>query len=95
MVPNSNNLGYEWIASFLYLMPQYFWASSVEASNHLGISESTLNLWREIGYLKEGTHWRFLNCTNKSLGVIYHLDWCQEEMEYWKSHHALIQGLAA
>ena len=74
------------------------WASSIEASQFLGVTESTLSLWREIGYLKPGTHWR--TSPNSSASpwtpdVIYHLRWCKEEMEYWRSHDARINDLAA
>ena len=74
------------------------WVSSIAASNNLGVSETTLILWREIGYLKHGTHWRRLNefiSVNATEEILYHMDWCKEEMEYWKSHNAIIEGLAA
>ena len=79
-------------------MPESPWVSSVSACKELGIDQKTLDLWREVGYLKEGTHWRYIykkyHLFNKSI-FIYHLNWCKEEMEYWKSHHAHIQGLVA
>ena len=78
-------------------MAEFTWVSSLEASNQLGVSENTLKTWREVGYLKSGTHWRCSdeNNSNKHSEFLYHLNWCKEEMEYWKSHHANIQGLVA
>ncbi len=74
------------------------WATSIEASNFLGVSENTLELWREIGYLKAGTHWRSAPISQVSPWrpeVIYHLRWCKEEMEYWRAHDARIVEIAA
>ena len=34
------------------------WVTEKEASNQLGVEEATLQFWREIGYLRPGTHWR-------------------------------------
>ena len=70
------------------------WISSNEASKEFGVSEQKLSLWREIGYLKAGTHWRSapeekMVRHSKSKPwqpeVIYHIDWCKEEIEYWRS----------
>ncbi len=67
------------------------WVTSKKASELLGVSEQTLNKWREVGYLKPGTHWR----SSPGLGqqpwspqVIYHLLWCKEKIEYWRMHDA-------
>ena len=84
--------------SIILRMSDYHWVSSKEASNKLGINEDILGLWRDIGYLKYGTHWKRSKTNhnkNKTLDYVYHLSWCKEEMEYWKSHHAHIEGLAA
>ena len=62
------------------------WFSEKEASNQLGISQSTLRLWREVGYLKPGTHWRSSpneECLPWNPNVIYHLRWCKEVIAYW------------
>tara|TARA_Y100001968_G_C19202562_1_gene640709 strand:- start:350 stop:583 length:234 start_codon:yes stop_codon:yes gene_type:complete len=72
------------------------WAYSDETALCLEVSINTLNLWREIGYLKYGTHWRKLESKKQNDNeIVYHINWCMEEMEYWKSHHANIQGLLA
>ncbi len=79
-------------------MQETAWVGSSEASKFLGVSESTLQLWREIGYLKPGTHWRSspkAQHTPWKPEVIYHLRWCKEEMDYWRAHDARISGLAA
>ena len=77
-------------------MSDYPWASSLKASIHLGVTEKTLNHWREIGYLKYGTHWRnsvSIATTPRTSEVVYQVNWCKEEMEYWRSHNAIIEGL--
>ena len=60
------------------------WVSGEEASSSLGVTEGTLQLWREVGYLKPGTHWR--SSPDKQSRpwkpeVIYHLPWCREESD--------------
>ncbi len=74
------------------------WVSGQEVSESLGISEKTLQRWREIGYLKPGTHWRSAPKPQSipwKPEVIYHLRWCKEEMEYWLAQDAPINDLAA
>ena len=70
-------------------MSYRFWFDELEASSHLGVSTKTLTHWRELGFLKEGTHWRVeADCISGQ--VLYRLSWCQEEMIYWKDHDACI-----
>ena len=74
------------------------WGTPTEASSRLGVSERTLHLWREIGYLKPGTHWRSANKTQAmpwKPEVIYHLQWCKEEIDYWLAQDAPINDIAA
>ncbi len=74
------------------------WLSEHEASKKLGVKEETLQLWREVGYLKPGTHWRSsLNSDSSPWKpeVIYHLSWCEEEIDYWLSEDAPINKFAA
>ena len=69
------------------------WVSELEASFKLGVCVETLSFWREVGYLKPGTHWRSSHNAQTAPWkpeVIYHLRWCREEMEYWRSHDASI-----
>ena len=79
----------------LELMTDNPWANSSEASKYLGVSEQTLQHWREIGYLKPGTHWR--SSPHSQLipwtpEVIYHLRWCKEEMDYWRDQDAPVNS---
>ena len=74
------------------------WVNEEEASISLGLSEETLQKWREVGYLKPGTHWR--SCPNEQPvpwkpKVIYHLSWCKEIIEYWREEDAPISSLVA
>ena len=79
-------------------MTDPFWLNEKEASIRLGVSEITLRRWREIGYLKPGTHWRS-SPDSEALPwkptVIYHLRWCKEVIDYWKGKDAPISELAA
>ncbi len=79
-------------------MNQSPWVTEKEASKILGVNESTLSHWREIGYLKPGTHWRSSNEEQQIPWkpiVIYHIRWCKEVMDYWKQHDAHIFNMAA
>ncbi len=74
------------------------WLLEEEASRHLGVSSGTLQHWREIGYLKPGTHWRSAPDETAfpwNPKVIYHLRWCKEIIEYWKEKQAPLSDLAA
>ncbi len=74
------------------------WVNQKLASEKLGVSEETLNSWREIGYLKPGTHWRS-SPENEHRpwkpSVIYHLRWCKEIIDYWDKEDAPISRLVA
>ncbi len=70
------------------------WVSEIEASNHLCVNQDTLRNWREIGYLKEDTHWCYADPLDKQT-VIYHLAWTEEEMNYWCAKDSRIMDFAA
>ena len=74
------------------------WLLEDEASKELGVTKKTLRYWREVGYLKPGTHWRSAPVDNVSPWnpkVIYHLCWCKEIIEYWRSKDAPLSDIAA
>ena len=74
------------------------WVTEQEASVQLGVSERTLQRWREVGYLKPGTHWRSAASSQPipwRPEAIYHLRWCQEEMDHWREKHAPLSDIAA
>tara|TARA_Y100001968_G_scaffold303791_1_gene318256 strand:+ start:240 stop:479 length:240 start_codon:yes stop_codon:yes gene_type:complete len=74
------------------------WADEKETSQLLGVSQQTLREWREIGYLKPGTHWRS-SPSEESVPwtpkVIYHVSWCREIIEYWREEDAPVSNMAA
>ena len=77
-------------------MKESTWVNSVEASQLFGVSEKTLNYWREAGYLPNGTYWRkSLKENIYSSEYMYRIKWCKEKMDYWKSHNANIKDIAA
>ena len=74
------------------------WLLEEDASKHLGVSSRTLQHWREVGYLKPGTHWRSAESKNSlpwKPEVIYHLNWCKEIIEYWRKRDAPLSDLVA
>ena len=74
------------------------WLSEEDASKHLGVSEKTLQHWREVGYLKPGTHWRSSSSSRYlpwKPKVIYHINWCKERIEYWRDRDVPLKDLAA
>ena len=74
------------------------WLLEEEACKELGVSSETLENWREIGYLKPGTHWRSAHKVQAmpwKPEVIYHLRWCKEEIDYWLAQDAPINDIAA
>ncbi|ABX08662.1 hypothetical protein [Prochlorococcus marinus] len=84
--------------NFYLLMKETQWLDEKVASKELGVSPATLKLWREVGYLKPGTHWRSAPHDDSlpwTPNVIYHLSWCKEVIEYWKDKDAPITTIAA
>ena len=74
------------------------WVSGKEASQLLGVSEKTLEILRDRGYLKCGTHWRTSGEVSPipwTQVTIYHLRWCREEIDHWLSRDAPINDIAA
>tara|TARA_Y100001968_G_C18842102_1_gene474028 strand:- start:234 stop:473 length:240 start_codon:yes stop_codon:yes gene_type:complete len=74
------------------------WVNEQEASHRLGVSQEILRKWREVGYLKPGTHWRSSPVDQPNPWtphVIYHLRWCKEIIEYWREEDAPISDIAA
>ena len=61
------------------------WLSEKEASVFLSIDEQSLELLREMGYLKPGSHWRSSNDPKQlpwKPKVFYFISGCKEVLEY-------------
>ncbi|WP_320664250.1 MerR family transcriptional regulator [Prochlorococcus sp. MIT 1223] len=74
------------------------WLNELEASKKLGVTKDTLRIWREIGYLKPGTHWRSAPSPQDnpwSPKVIYHVRWCKEIIDYWAKEDAPVSRQVA
>ncbi len=56
------------------------YATTRQASDYLGVSESTLYLLRKNGILKANIDWRRKFPTRKS-GVLYDLDQCEKTLQ--------------
>ena len=63
------------------------WLSEKEASEVLRVDEQSLELMRESGYLKPGSHWRSSNDPEQlpwKPKVFYFISGCKEVIEYWQ-----------
>ena len=66
------------------------WLSEKEASEVLRVDEQSLEVMRERGYLKPGSHWRSLNDPNQlpwKPKVSYFISGCKEVVEYWQKNN--------
>ena len=65
------------------------WLSEKEASKVLKVDKQSLEVMRERGYLKPGSHWRSSN-DSKQLPwkpkVFYFIEGCKEVIEYWQNN---------
>ncbi len=58
------------------------WEESSIASQKLGLSENTLNSWRDCGYLESEKHWKyFFNGSRRA--IMYNLEQCSLEITSW------------
>ena len=65
------------------------WVSEKEASQVLSIDEKTLEIFREEGYLKPGSHWRSSSDPEQlpwKPKVFYCTNRCREVIESWEKH---------
>ena len=61
------------------------WLSLEEASKILRVAEESLEVLREMGYLKPGSHWRSSNDPKQlpwKPKVFYFISGCKEVVEY-------------
>ena len=74
------------------------WLLEKKASEVLKVDEQTLEVLRERGYLKPGTHWRSSNDPNQlpwKPKVFYFISGCREVIDYWKDKYASFDQIAA
>ena len=67
------------------------WLSEIEASEVLKVDVHFLDVLRERGYLKPGSHWKSSNDTNQlpwKPKVFYCVLGCKEVIEYWQHYDA-------
>tara|TARA_B100000965_G_scaffold63778_1_gene49646 strand:- start:360 stop:587 length:228 start_codon:yes stop_codon:yes gene_type:complete len=66
------------------------WLSEKEASEVLGVDEKSLEVMRERGYLKPGSHWRSSNDPTQlpwKPKVFYFIRGCKEVIEYQQNNN--------
>ena len=74
------------------------WLSEKEASEVLRVDERILELLREGGYLKPGSHWRSSTDPEQlpwKPKVFYRITGCKEVIEYWQDNDASFDQIAA
>ena len=74
------------------------WLSGKEASVILNVEERYLDLLRERGYLKPGSHWRSSNEANQipwKPKVSYLISGCMEVIEYCQHNNESFEQQAA
>ena len=76
----------------------YMWLSEKEASEVLRVDEHILEVLREGGHLKPGSHWRSSSDPEQlpwKPKVFYHVSGCKEIIEYWEKNDAFLSRIAA
>ena len=66
------------------------WLSVEEASEVLRVDQQLLEVMRERGYLKPGSHWRSSNDPKQlpwKPKVFYFISGCKEVIEYWQKNN--------
>ena len=74
------------------------WLSEKEASEVLRVDEKELELLREEGYLKPGSHWRSSNDPEQlpwKPKVFYCISVCKEVIELWENNDVSFDQIAA
>tara|TARA_Y100001968_G_scaffold312271_1_gene335264 strand:- start:533 stop:775 length:243 start_codon:yes stop_codon:yes gene_type:complete len=74
------------------------WLSEKEASEFLRVDKQTLDLLREWGYLKPGTHWRSSTDPQQlpwKPKVFYRISEFNEIIEFLRDNHAFFDQIAA
>ena len=74
------------------------WLSEKEASEVLRVDEQKLELLREGGHLKPGSHWRSSTDPGQAPWkpkVFYFISGCKDVVEYWKANEASFEEIAA
>ena len=74
------------------------WLSGDEASEFLRVDQKTLDVLRERGYLKPGSHWRSSTDPGQlpwKPKAFYCLSGCKEVIEYLMVNKASIDQIAA
>ena len=74
------------------------WLSEKDASEVLRVDGQSLELLRERGYLKPGSHWRSSNDPKQlpwKPKVFYRISGCKEIIEYWKNNDIAFDQISA
>ena len=74
------------------------WLSLKEACEVLSVDENFLELMRERGYLKPGSHWRSSNDPKQlpwKPKVFYFISGCKKVIDFWKDKYASSDQIVA
>ena len=80
------------------MLEESIWLSEKEASEVLRVDEESLEVLREMGFLKPGSHWRSSNDPKQlpwKPKVFYFISGCKEVVEYLQENdHSFSQKAA-
>tara|TARA_Y100001968_G_C19261655_1_gene669592 strand:+ start:475 stop:717 length:243 start_codon:yes stop_codon:yes gene_type:complete len=74
------------------------WLSEREASRLLRVDGQTLELLREVGYLKPGSHWKSSTDPRQlpwKPKVLYLISACNEVIKYWQDNNVYFDQIVA
>tara|TARA_Y100001968_G_C18764448_1_gene439309 strand:- start:131 stop:373 length:243 start_codon:yes stop_codon:yes gene_type:complete len=80
------------------MIEKSIWLAGKEASEALRVDEQYLDLLREMGDLKPGSHWRSSNDPDQSPWkpkALYLISGCEEVIDYCKNNYAYFDQIAA
>ena len=80
------------------MIEESIWLSEKEASEVLRVDEQSLELLREAGHLKPGSHWRSSNDPNQlpwKPKVLYFISGCKEVINHEKEEYDSFDQIAA
>ena len=80
------------------MIEKSIWLSEKEASKVLKVDQKSLELLREAGDLKPGSHWRSSNDPDQlpwKPKVFYFVSKCKEVIDFWRDNYDSFDQMAA
>ena len=80
------------------MIEKSLWLPEKEASEVLRVDKQSLEVLREAGYLKPGSHWKSSNDPKQlpwKPKVFYFISGCKEVIDFWKDKYSSFNQIAA